>query len=114
MKALLSQEGVEVEERDFFKEPFSETELRGLLGDDSPGDIFSWRSPSVKKLGLDRDALSDDDLIRLMVEEPRLVRRPLLDDGRLVVGVKNAAELGGWLGTPLVEAQFDRVRYHFR
>ncbi len=95
MKALLSQKGVEVEERDFFKEPFDEAELRGLLGGVSPGDIFSWRSPSVKKLGLDRDALSDDDLVRLMVEEPRLVRRPLLDvGGRLVVGtVKNAAEL---------------------
>ena len=92
---MLSQEGVEVEERDFFKEPFDEVELRGLLGDDSPRNIFSWRSPSVKKLGLDRDALSDDDLVRLMVEEPRLVRRPLLEiGGRLVVATaKNAAEL---------------------
>ena len=92
---MLSQEGVEVEERDFFKEPFSEAELRGLLGDDSPRDIFSWRSPSVKKMGLDRDALSDDDLVRLMVEEPRLMRRPLLEvDGRLVAATaKNAAEL---------------------
>lgn len=92
---MLSQKGVEVEERDFFKEPFDEVELRGLLGDDSPRDIFSWRSPSVKKLGLDRDALSDDDLVRLMVEEPRLVRRPLLEvGGRLAVATaKNAAEL---------------------
>ena len=92
---MLSQEGVEVEERDFFKDPFDEAELRALLGDDSPRDIFSWRSPSVKKMGLDRDALSDDDLVRLMVEEPRLVRRPLLEiGGRLVVGTaKNAAEL---------------------
>ena len=92
---MLSQEGVEVEERDFFKEPFDESELRGLLKGDPPSEIFSWRSPSVKKLGLDRDALSDDDLVRLMVEEPRLVRRPLLEvDGRLVVATaRNAAEL---------------------
>ena len=92
---MLSQEGVEVEERDFFRDPFSEDELRGLLKGDPPSEIFSWRSPSVKKLGLDRDALSDDDLVRLMVEEPRLVRRPLLEvDGRLVVATaKNATEL---------------------
>ena len=93
---MLSQEGVEVEERDFFKDPFDEAELRGLLkATTPPRDIFSWRSPSVKKLGLDRDALSDDDLVRLMVEEPRLVRRPLLEvGGRLVVATaKNAAEL---------------------
>ena len=95
MKALLSQEGIEVQERDFFKAPFSEYELRALLGDVPPSDVFSWRSPSVKKLGLDKDALTDDDLVRLMVEEPRLVRRPLLEvGGRLVVGtVKNAATL---------------------
>ena len=92
---MLSQEGIEVEERDFFKAPFSEDELRALLGDVPPSDVFSWRSPSVKKLGLDKDALTDDDLVRLMVEEPRLVRRPLLEvGGRLVVGtVKNAATL---------------------
>ena len=93
---MLSQEGVEVEERDFFKDPFDEAELaRAAEAATPPSEIFSWRSPSVKKLELDRDALSDDDLVRLMVEEPRLVRRPLLEvGGRLVVATaKNAAEL---------------------
>jgi arsenate reductase-like glutaredoxin family protein len=93
VKALLSQRGIELEERDFFNEPFTVDELGALLGDTPPSEIFSWRSPSVKKMNLNRDELSDEDLIRLMVEEPRLVRRPLVEvDGRLVVGTaKNAA-----------------------
>ena len=73
--------------RDFFQDTFSETELRSLLGDISPSEIFSWRSPSFKKMALNRDDLNDDDLVRLMLEESRLIRRPLIRKGnKLIVG----------------------------
>ena len=92
MKAELSQKGLELEERDFFKDAFSEQELRDILGDTPPSDIFSWRSPSVKKMGLNKDELSDDELISLMLEEPRLIRRPLIQvDGNLIVGTDKKA-----------------------
>ena len=92
MKASLSQDGVELDERDFFKDGFTESELRDLLGDTPPADVFSWRSPSARKLGLDRDTVSDDELIRLMLDEPRLIRRPLIQvDGRLIVGTDKKA-----------------------
>ena len=50
--------------------------------------------PTYKKLGLAREELSDGDLIRLMVEEPRLIRRPLIRVGdELIVGSdRNALE----------------------
>ena len=80
------------EERDFFKDEFSEEELRELLSDTSPFDIFSWRSPSARTLELDREKVSSDELIRLMVEQPRLIRRPLIHTGdRLFVGTDKAA-----------------------
>ena len=40
--------------------------------------MFNFRSPSFKQLGLERDKLSDDELIDLMLKEPRLVRRPVV------------------------------------
>ncbi len=87
MRAWLLREGIELEERDFFKERLSEEELRGMLRGTPAPDVFSWNSPSFKKLGVDRDALSDDQLITMMLKEPRLIRRPLLlVDGRLVQG----------------------------
>lgn len=92
MKASLSQDGVELNERDFFKDGFSEAELRDLLGETNPADVFSWRSPSARKLGLDRDTITNDELISLMVGEPRLIRRPLIQvEGRLVVGTDKKA-----------------------
>ena len=94
------REGVELEERDFFKDPLSEDELRGLLREAQVSDVFSWNSPSFKKLGLDRDTLSDDRLVAMMLEEPRLIKRPLvLVDGSLVqgrdkAGLSRALDLG--------------------
>ena len=75
------------EERDFFKEPFTEQELREVIRGHSASEVFSWSSPSFKKLGLNRDDLDDDSLVQLMLEEPRLIRRPLFRAGdRLVIG----------------------------
>lgn len=92
MKASLSQDGVELNERDFFKENFTEAELRDLLGETNPADVFSWRSPSARKLELNRDTVTADELISLMVSEPRLIRRPLIQvEGRLIVGTDKRA-----------------------
>lgn len=86
------QAGLEVEERDFFQAPFSEAELRALVGGRSPADIFSWKSPSFRKLGIDRDSLDDDRMIALMLEEPRLIRRPITAIGdTLVIGADSKA-----------------------
>ncbi len=43
--------------------------------------MFSWRSPSAKPYRDQRGQLSDDELIDLMLEEPRLIRRPILITG---------------------------------
>lgn len=75
------QKGVELVERDFFQDRFSEDELRALIGDTAPTELFSWNSPSYKKLGLKREDLGDDQLISMMLEEPRLIRRPLTSVG---------------------------------
>ena len=40
--------------------------------------MFNFRSQSFKKVGLDRNKLGDSDLIKLMLQEPRLIRRPLV------------------------------------
>jgi arsenate reductase-like glutaredoxin family protein len=78
VRAWLSQQSVALEQRDFFRERFSEDELRGLLGVRPVSDFFSWTSPSFRKLGLERDSLDDDQLVAMMLDEPRLIRRPLI------------------------------------
>ena len=92
MKAELSQKGVELDERDFFQDGFTEDELRALIGDRPVSAYFSYNSPSFRKMGLDKGQLSDNQLLKMMVEEPRLVRRPLIQAGdKLVVGTDKKA-----------------------
>ena len=88
MRELLAQNGVSVTERDYFKEPFEEAELRALAAEaGDAGAIFASRSPALKKRGLTAAELSEERKVALMLEEPRLVRRPMVRiEGRLVIG----------------------------
>jgi arsenate reductase-like glutaredoxin family protein len=52
-----------------------------LLQDKPASEMFNFRSPSFKKLGLDREKLSNNELLDLMLKEPRLVRRPVVRIG---------------------------------
>lgn len=83
---------MQLREREYFRDPFTEDELRQVLGDRPASDIFSRRSPSFRKLGLDFDSLSDGELIRLMLEEPRLIRRPMVRWGDSLVAGSGKAE----------------------
>jgi arsenate reductase-like glutaredoxin family protein len=69
---------VEINERDFFKNPFNKSEIEELLQGKPASEMFNFRSPSFKQLGLERNELSDKELIDLMVKEPRFVRRPVI------------------------------------
>ncbi len=84
------QNGLTVTERDYFKEPFTEQELNDLVaevGELGVSAMFASRSPSLKKMGLTAAELSDERKLSLMLEEPRLVRRPLVRLGdRLLIG----------------------------
>ena len=93
MKAELSQAGINLNERDFFADPFTLDELKELIGARSASDYFSWRSPSFRKMDLSRDEMTEDQMLELMVTEPRLIRRPLIQtpNGDLIVGTDKKA-----------------------
>ena len=98
MRVELSQAGLDIQERDFFKDPFSREEICNLLGEKDPSEFFSFRSPSFRKLGMERNSINSDTLIDLMLSEPRLIRRPLISIGtQTIVGTdrKSLAEILG-------------------
>ena len=81
------QNEVTLVERDYFKEPFSEAEIREIVGLGGAEQIFARRSPSLKKMGLAGQELSEDEMVSLMLQEPKLVRRPLVRvGGQVFVG----------------------------
>ena len=68
-----------------------EDELRSLAGTVPPNELFSWASPSAREYRSRRGEISDDELIQLMLGEPRLIRRPILiTGGEAVLGFRKA------------------------
>ena len=89
---MLLQKGLDLQERDFFKEQFSEAEIRDLSASVGVSQLFARRSPSLNRMGLAGREPSDDQMLALMLEEPRLIRRPLVRiGGRLLVGANPKA-----------------------
>ena len=86
------QSGAVVSERDFFKETLTEEEIRDMAALVGIEQIFARRSPSLKQMGLADKELSEDEIVRLMLQEPKLVRRPMMRVGdTLMVGGAPAA-----------------------
>jgi len=60
-------------------------------------EMFNFRSPSFKKIGVDQNKLGEDDLKTLMLREPRLIRRPLVRIGDGVFFGADSKVLAGLL-----------------
>ena len=53
--------------------------------------LIDRRKPSFKKLGIGDNALSDQEAIALMQQEPSIIRRPIFEiDGEIVFGYNEA------------------------
>ena len=77
-KHALDSLGIDLNVRDFFKDPLTRDELQDLGGRIAVGEIFSWRSPSSVPYRERRGEMTDDEMIDAMLVEPRLIRRPIL------------------------------------
>lgn len=81
------QAGAELNERDIFAEPLSEDELTDLARLVPADELFSWKSRSAREYRELRGRAGEQELLRLMAKEPRLIRRPVtVRAGRAVIG----------------------------
>lgn len=88
-KTWLEEHGLEYEEQNIFHDPLTKEEIKEILmlTDEGTEEIISYRSQTYKSLDVDFDTLSMTELLDLFIEEPSLIRRPIImDDRRLQVG----------------------------
>jgi len=87
---MLQEKGIEPEVVKYLETPPTEEELRGIirmLGLASARELMRRKEKEYKELGLDDPAKTEDELIRAMVEHPRLIERPIVvRDGRAALG----------------------------
>jgi len=84
---FLRAQGVAYQRRDYVNQRFTREELVQLLERTglSPRELLSTRSRAYRELGLDKREVSDEELIELMVQEPGLLRRPIVVIDTVVV-----------------------------
>ncbi|MCA9858601.1 MAG: Spx/MgsR family RNA polymerase-binding regulatory protein [Thermomicrobiales bacterium] len=91
-QAWLDEHDVPYARRDYFRDRFTRDELAAVLASANltPRDVLSKRAKAYKALVGDRE-LTDDQLLDLMIQEPTLLRRPLLiSAGNAVIGFDRA------------------------
>jgi len=76
---------VELVKHDLAKERPSRELLERLIDETRLADFVSTRSPAYKERGLNIDKMTKKQAIDLMLEEPNLMRRPLVLAGRKAV-----------------------------
>jgi arsenate reductase len=80
---MLKESGKPFTVVNYYENPFAKTQLKGLLKKAglSAKDLLRTKEDSYKELGLAKKALSDDELIDLMLKHPDLIQRPIVEKG---------------------------------
>jgi len=104
-KRLLLDAGHEVIARDLLSEPWTAERLRAFFGALPVPDWFNRAAPRVKSGEIVPEQLDTDTALALMLAEPLLIRRPLMEcEGKLIAGF-DAERVAAWIGAPLVREE---------
>ena len=84
---------VDFEERDYGKTPFTEKELRELIGGDPIEAFLNTRTPLYREKNMKQKPPSKDEAIKLMLKDPNLLKRPVIIKGKKKLTGFNEAEV---------------------
>lgn len=94
-KHWLKAHQIEFNERHLFRETPTREELKYILSLTTEGidEILATRSQTFKNLNLNIEEMTVNEVLELLIEKPKLLRRPILvDNKKLVIGY-NPGEL---------------------
>jgi arsenate reductase len=92
---LLKNSGKPFTAINYYEQPFTPGQLKSLLRKAglSPKDVLRTKEDIYKELGLAKKALSDDELLDLMVKHPDLIQRPIVSKGEQAILARPAESI---------------------
>ena len=73
---------IDFDEREYGKNPFTEKELREIIGDDPIEPFLNTRTPLYRERKMKEKPPSKDEAIKLMLKDPNLLKRPVIIKGK--------------------------------
>jgi len=88
----LQAKKIEFEEREYGKNPFSEKELKDIIGAEPIERFLNTRTPLSREKNMKQKPPSKDEAIKLMLRDPNLLKRPVIIKGKKKLTGFNEAE----------------------
>lgn len=108
-KVLLTAAGHEVVAYDLLSEPWTMERLRSFFGDRPVSEWFNRSAPKIKSGEIVPEKLDAETALFLMLRDPLLIRRPLIQVGdRREVGFE-VDVLDAWIGLKPVDDSFKEM-----
>ncbi|MBK7229737.1 MAG: Spx/MgsR family RNA polymerase-binding regulatory protein [Ignavibacteriales bacterium] len=82
-----SEQGIDFEKVNYYIEPFTKTLLKSLLKKMGmkPSELLRKNDEAFKKLKAKIEKLNEDEILKLMIENPDLIQRPIVEKGNKAI-----------------------------
>lgn len=106
-KKLLAAAGHQVVAKNLLTEAWQPERLRSFFGELSVRDWFNYSAPAIKHGEVEPDKLTEQEALALMLENPLLIRRPLMQVGDTLMAGFDQQAVDNWIGLTEIEAFSD-------
>ena len=106
-KKLLAAAGHQVVARNLLTEAWQPERLRTFFGNLAVRDWFNYSAPAIKYGEIEPDRLTEQQALALMLENPLLIRRPLMQAGDSLMAGFDQLAVDNWIGLTEIGATSD-------
>jgi arsenate reductase-like glutaredoxin family protein len=89
----LQAKKIDFEEREYGKTPFTEKELRDIIGDGPIEKFLNTRTPLFREKNMKQTPPSKEEAIKIILKYPNLLKRPVIIKGKKKLTGFHEAEL---------------------
>jgi arsenate reductase len=92
---VLIENGIDFEKVNYYINLFTKTKLKSLLKkmNMKPSELLRKKEKAYKNLKLDKKNYSEDQILDLMIKNPDLVQRPIVEKGNEAILARPAARI---------------------
>ncbi|MEQ1637840.1 MAG: ArsC/Spx/MgsR family protein [Methylococcales bacterium] len=109
-KKLLAAAGHQVTAINLLTENWQAECLRTFFGVLAVRDWFNYSAPAIKYGEVDPETTTEQEALALMLENPLLIRRPLMQVGDIFMAGFDQQVVDNWIGLTEIETTLDLER----